>query len=247
MPSTSEATPNENFRFHQQALAWLVHMFTASGAIAGVLAIDAIFDERWFDCFLYLTLATMIDAVDGMLARLFRVRTVLPMFDGALLDNITDYFTYVLIPALIVAEAALVPQGTALFAAAIIVLTSAYQFCQSDAKTEDHYFKGWPSYWNILVFYLVPLHFPPRLNLALILLCGILIFVPIKYIYPSRTVRFRRLTLTLTCIWGIMFIAMLLQYPNPHPILIYGSLVYFAYYYGLSLALHALNQHTPPA
>ncbi|MCL4217383.1 MAG: CDP-diacylglycerol O-phosphatidyltransferase [Candidatus Hydrogenedentes bacterium] len=247
MPTTSEAMPAESFRPHQRILAWLVHIFTASGGIAGLLAIDAIFNARWFECFLYLTIATFIDAVDGTLARWFRVKTVLPRFDGALLDNITDYFTYVLIPALIVAEAALVPRGTALPAAAVIVLASAYQFCQSDAKTDDHYFRGWPSYWNILVFYLVPLQLPPWLNFAIILLCGALIFIPIKYIYPSRTVRFRRLTLALTCIWAIIFVAMLFQYPDPHPWLMYASLVYFVYYYGLSLVLHALNQHVAPA
>ena len=218
-------------------LAWGVHVFTASGAVLGVAAAVAVMDANWTGCFWLLIAATSIDAVDGMLARKARVREVLPGFDGALLDNLVDYLTYVIVPALFVCRAEVIPEGWRLAAAALMTLSSAYQFCQSDAKTEDHYFKGWPSYWNVLVFYLFLLKLPAWLNFALVVLCAVLVFVPVKYVYPSRTVVFRVPTLVLTSLWGVALIAMLLRYPQVDAAVAWGSLLYVLYYAVLSIVM----------
>src|SRR5690242_13655902 len=134
----------------QRAVAWLVHAFTASGAVIGVVALAEIHEKHWQHLFALLAVTVAIDAIDGSLARWFRVKERVPTIDGALLDNIVDYFTYVLVPAYFVLQGGYFSSIGGIVAAAMMVLSSAYQFCQVDAKTDDHYFKGWPSYWNIV-------------------------------------------------------------------------------------------------
>lgn len=221
----------------KKLLAWGVHLFTASGAFCGFLAIIAIIQHDWFMAFMWMGATAVIDSLDGTLARRFRVKGMLPGFDGALLDNIIDYQTYVIIPALFLYQANLLPAAWALIGAALVVITSAYQFCQEDAKTEDNFFKGFPSYWNVVVYYLFMLQAGEWANFAVIALCSLLVFVPIKYLYPSKMERYQRETLVLTGIWGIMLIVPLVMYPNYPLWLVWASLYFIVYYVGLSLYL----------
>lgn len=174
MPSGEGQTDRRDAVRHPGArrtwAAWGVHAFTSCGAVAGLFAAVAVMQERWVLCFAWLGVALAIDGVDGRLARLARVSEVLPGFDGALLDNLVDYFTYVVVPALFLWRADLLPPRLAPVGAALVVLTSAYQFCQVDAKTADHYFKGWPSYWNVLALYLFLLGWNPWVNFGLLAL-----------------------------------------------------------------------------
>ena len=218
-------------------LAWGVHLFTATGAIWGLLAIIATIQHNWQVAFFWLGAAALVDSIDGAMARRFRVAGLTPGFDGALLDNIIDYQTYVLVPALFLYESSLLPPSLMLVGVAMVILASAFQFCQSDAKTEDHAFKGFPSYWNVVVFYLFMLEIGAWFNLAVITICCILVFVPIKYIYPSRMRRYQRPTLLLTAMWGMLLLTALLQYPDFQPWLVWSSLLYVVYYIGLSLYL----------
>lgn len=216
-------------------LAWSVHLFTASGVIWGLLSILAITDQRWIMAFAWMAVAISIDSLDGFLARRLRVKTVLPEFDGALLDNIVDYLNYVFVPAYFLARGNLLPPSFAVPGAVLILLASAYQFSQSDAKTEDHYFKGFPSYWNIVVFYLFVLNLDGWVNAAFVVLFSVLVFVPIKYVYPSRTTAYQRVTMTLAALWGIANLVVLVTYPNHHPWLLGYSLLFAAYYTAMSL------------
>ena len=188
-----------------------------------------------------MTLAFAVDAFDGMLARLTRVNEVLPGFDGVLLDNMLDYLNYVFVPAFLIHEAELLPARFAFAGAAIVCLSSAYQFCQRDAKTEDHFFKGFPSFWNVLAFYLFLGGLDPQLNLAILASFALLVFVPLKWAYPSRMLRWRATTIAATCLWGASCIGMLAQFPEPAPWLLYASLVYVAYYILVSLYLTTLT------
>jgi phosphatidylcholine synthase len=228
---------NDKVELNKRVLAWSVHLFTASGAVVGLLTIFAIMDHRWPAAVLWMSLAIIIDGLDGTLARRFQVEGVTPNFDGALLDNIIDYFTYAVIPALFIYEAGLLPESWALFGASVIVLSSGYQFCQMDAKTADHFFKGFPSYWNVLAYYLLLLQLTLWTNLFIILICGLLVFVPIKFIYPSRMSRFQKLTLFITAVWGLMNIIIIFQYPNFSVGLLRFSLLYLVYYVAVSLYL----------
>ncbi|MHC5012331.1 MAG: CDP-alcohol phosphatidyltransferase family protein [Planctomycetota bacterium] len=223
--------------------AWAVHLFTAGGTVVGLLALEAIASERWREALLWMAAAMLIDGVDGTLARLARVKHVLPRFDGALLDNIVDYFNYVLVPAFFLHRAGFVPGGLLLPAA--IAIASAYQFCHREAKTEDHYFRGFPSYWNILAFYLFFLAPSPGVAAALVVALVTLVFVPIRYVYPSRTARWRAPTLVLTGLWLIATGTVLLV-PDAPAWICPASLLYVAYYVGTSVYF-ALRPSSPPS
>jgi phosphatidylcholine synthase len=214
----------------RRALAWGVHLLTALGAVAGFLAIIAIGRHHWLLAFTWMAVTIAIDSVDGMCARAVRVKEVLPQFDGALLDNIVDYFTYVIVPASFLYETRSVPIGFNLVSAILITLASAYQFCQSDAKTDDYCFKGFPSYWNVVAFYLFMLDWPQWVNLVIIVALTVAVFVPFKYLYPSRTLTARPLNVALTAVWAAVLLAAMWRYPEGHLGLIYASLAYVAYY-----------------
>jgi len=227
-------TNNREYSYIQYALAWSIHLLTAMGAVFGFLAIIAIGRHQWLLAFTWMAVSVFIDSVDGILARAFKVKDVLPNFDGALLDNIVDYFTYVIVPASFLYETHSVPYKLNLLSSILITLSSAYQFCQSDAKTEDHWFKGFPSYWNIVALYIFLLDFPEKINFIIILLFTILVFVPIRYLYPSRAIQYRLLNLILVSIWAFLIVLSLYNYPNHH-IYIYLSLIYVIYYFLYSI------------
>ncbi len=202
-----------------------------------MLATDAGWQGHWRAAFAWLTAAVLVDAVDGTLARLVRVKQVLPNFDGALLDNTIDYVSYVFAPVLLMHWAKLLPTGLSFWTGAAVCIVSAFQFCRTDAKTTDHYFKGFPSYWNVAVLYLMALRLDPVANLAVVGTLIVMVFVPIKYVYPSRTPHWRICTITLTTVWGAMVLTIIWQLPDPAPWLVHVSLLYVAYYLGLSLFL----------
>ena len=214
--------------------AWAVHLLTATGAVAGLMALLATSHHKWVHAFGFMGLTLFIDSVDGALARLCNVKLVLPQFDGELLDNIVDYFCYVIVPAFFLYECGLVPYGYGIVAAIGITLASGYQFCQTDAKTDDHFFKGFPSYWNVVVFYLFMLRFPPWVNLVILLALAVAVFVPVRYLYPSRTRVLRPLTLMLTVVWGVLLVSVLWRYPDHNPVWLHASLLYVAYYFVVS-------------
>ena len=218
-------------------VAWGIHLFTASGVIWSLLAIIAIIGHQWQLAFAWMMLAACIDFLDGSLARYFRIGSILPEFDGALLDNIVDYLSYVFVPALFLWGSDLLPSEWKLPSAIMISLASAYQFCQSDAKTTDHSFKGFPSYWNFAIFYLFFLKWNPWINFAILFFLSLFVFVPIKYAYPSLMKRYKLPTVILTLTWFVMLVAILIQYPNQQYWLILTSLLYIVYYVAISLYL----------
>src|SRR5215217_1490244 len=229
-----ERLPN----YVKKTLAWSVHLFTATGAIWGFLSLLAVFEQNWRAVIFWIIIAMFVDGFDGMLARWFHVKEYARGVDGALLDNIIDYLNYVVVAALILIKAPnLMPAGLEMIGAFSILLTSAYQFTQVDAKTDEQsfFFKGFPSVWNFLVIYMMLLGLNPWFNLALLVICNILVFVPVKYLYPSRNTRLRRLTLGLTYLYGAIGVWGLLQYPSVPEWVMWASLFYVAYYGILSL------------
>jgi phosphatidylcholine synthase len=225
----------------RRVAAWLVHLFTASGAVFGLLTLYAIYQEQYILAFWLMGAAIIVDAVDGILARRAQTKVAAPRIDGALLDNILDYVNYVTAPAFFLLVSDLLPFGWGFFGTGILMLASAYQFTQLEAKTEDHFFKGFPSYWNIVVFYLFFWQTPPVLNLIIILLLSVLIFVPIKYVYPSRLDYLthnrwlRRSMLVATLLWGVATAALLWIYPSTNYFLVALSIAYALFYVGISI------------
>lgn len=219
--------------------AWGVHFYTALGAVLGFLGLEATARGNYGLAFIWMAVAIVIDSTDGTLARRARVKQVLPQFDGALLDNIVDYLTYVVVPVVLAYMAGLVPSGLfGLFICSLPLLASGYQFCQVDAKTDDDFFKGFPSYWNIVVFYLYVLQTPVWFNVLALAVFSIMVFVPIRYLYPSKNPFARKTTMVLGAIWGVCAVALLFQFPRPSLALGWLSMFFPIYYIGLSLIVH---------
>ncbi len=217
--------------------AWVVHAYTATGAVWAFLAAQSVVDKNWRLAFLWLFVAVLVDSTDGWFARRARVQERLPQFSGSKLDDIVDYLTYVFVPALIVWRADLVPVGWSLTVAAAMLLSSAYGFVSADAKTPDQ-FTGFPSYWNIVVFYLFVFELAPLYNATVLLVLAALVFVRIGYVYPSRTMAWRTVTVTLCAMWGVMLLVLILRLPNPPRSLALVSLLFPIYYVTLSVVLH---------
>jgi phosphatidylcholine synthase len=215
-----------------------VHLYTAVGSVLALLIVIAAFDGQ-VETALWLGLATLfIDGTDGMLARHFRVKETIPWFDGARMDDIVDYLTYVFAPIVLLWTTDRLPEGaTGWVLAALPLLASCYQFCRVDAKTADHFFLGFPSYWNVVAFYAIVLDVG-RTGVAIALaVLTVLVFVPVRYVYPSRTKLLRGLNLALAGAWLASYAVLLAQYPNPNPVVVALSIGYLVYYVGLSLYL----------
>jgi phosphatidylcholine synthase len=229
----------DRFKAHPPpALAWAVHAYTATGAVMAFLATLAVFDGAYRAAFLWFVAATLVDATDGVLARAARVKEATPGFDGARLDDIVDYLTFVFVPLLLLYRAGHLPEGWGLIVAAAVLLSSAYGFSSLDAKTTDHFFTGFPSYWNIVALYLHAFALAPAVNAAILLVLAVLVFVRIGYIYPSRTPALRRTTVVLGAIWAIAVLAIIVLLPDVPRWLLIGSLYFPVYYAVLSLVLH---------
>lgn len=202
-------------------LAWCVHLYTATGLVAAAgMAILIIRggDQDFRLAMLLMVASTLIDATDGMLARRAEVRRWTPEFDGRRLDDITDFHTYTSLPLLLIWRAELLSQSQAWWLIAPL-LASAYGFSQVEAKTKDGFFLGFPSYWNVIAFYLYFLRPPSATVLGVILFFTLLTFVPALYLYPSYGGRFSRMTALIAVPWAAVLVLILVDaFDNPRPI-----------------------------
>jgi phosphatidylcholine synthase len=221
----------------RKTLANGVHLFTATGAVWGFLTLLAIWDGNFKLAIVYIIVAMFVDGFDGILARWFDVKTYARWIDGGLMDNIIDYLNYVVVAALLLIKVPdLMPQGFEMVAAISILLTSGFQFSQVEAKTDEqsYFFKGFPSVWNFLVLYMMLLGLNPWINFAVLVICNVLVFVPVKYLYPTRSNRFRRFTLGITYAYGVLGVWGLFQYPDVPGWVTPVSFIYVAYYSAMS-------------
>ena len=187
----------------KETKALSVHLFTATGAVFAMLAMLAAADAKWSLMFLWLIVAFFVDGVDGPLARKYDVKTNAARFDGVLLDLIIDYLTYVFIPAFALFKSGLLPGWTGWIAIIIITFASAMYFCDGNMKTKDNSFHGFPGCWNMVVIVLFALSPNFWFILALISLLAISMFLPVKFVHPVRTVRWRAVTLPIAMAWVV--------------------------------------------
>jgi phosphatidylcholine synthase len=234
------------------AAAWAVHAFTGTGVVLGLLALFATLDGRQLDAYLWLGLALFVDGIDGTLARRFHVRELTPGFDGAALDLVVDYTTYVITPALMVYWFGMVPAGWGVPAACVMAASALYCFANVGMKTDDNYFQGFPAVWNVVLLYLHILRTPEWLNLGVIAVCAILTFVPWKYVHPLRVTRFRPATIAMTGIWSLTSFWLLFVADRPeHPMFAQPSvfllwLAATAYFAAISFIRTADEPDVPP-
>src|SRR6185437_3505296 len=193
----------------QKCLGWCVHFYTALGLVAAA-TITVLLVQNGADAyrqtFLLMVLAVLIDATDGTFARRVRIKEVVPNFDGRRLDDLVDFLTYTCLPLLLIWRARLLPESCE---ACLLfpLMASAYGFCQVSAKTDDGYFLGFPSYWNLVAFYLYALQpLPGWFSLGVIVVLALLTFVPSRYLYPTQRGRLNQVTFLLGLAWTILLV-----------------------------------------
>ena len=177
---------NSSFSTVRVWCAWAVHGFTASGAVCGLLALDATARGDIRAALLWLGVAFVVDGVDGTLARAVHVQAVLPHVDGRMLDYVIDFLNMVFVPAYIVWVARLLPSGPVRSVAAVTILVvSCFHYAnrravEVDAVSGNRYFRGFPAMWSLVVFLLFACGLPPWVNAGLVAAVAVAHFVPLR-------------------------------------------------------------------
>jgi len=184
-------------------VAIAIHVLTASGALFGLLAIKAASEQRYELVFFWLGIALLVDAVDGPLARKIKIADTLPRFSGERLDIIVDYINYVAVPAYLILTASIVPGHLEIVAVVLVTASALYHFSDTESKTSDGYFVGFPATWNVIVFYIFALAIPPVMAFLAVVLFSFLTFIPIKWMHMIRVARMRYVTLTLLAVTAL--------------------------------------------
>jgi phosphatidylcholine synthase len=220
--------------------AYGVHILTALGAGLGLWAIILTYDGFYQEAIWVLAISAIIDSVDGALARITKTKQHAPKIDGALMDNIVDFITWTIAPLLWIYAIMQLPIWVLL----ICAVASAFGFSNIKAKTEDNFFLGFPSYWNIVVFYIFLLNLPSEFASAVLLMFALATFLPVKFIYPTRTGFLRSFTLVLGIIFTLQLIALMYYFDESSLWLIYTSFVFPFYYFGLSFYMNIKTPET---
>jgi len=186
-----------------QRSLFAIHLLTASGAALAVLAVLAIVDGQWSAAFFWLGVAMLVDGIDGPLARRHRVRERLPEWDGAALDFVVDYVTYVFAPAIILGRALDLSPVVGALAAIVIAVSGAVYFADTRMKQPDNSFRGFPAVWSMPVFVLYAFSAPAWVTVVSVLALAVLTFVPVNFVHPLRVVRWRAATLAAVALWLI--------------------------------------------
>lgn len=193
----------------RRALAWSVHLLTATGAVLAFLSLLAVGRGDFALALWWLVAALAVDTFDGTLARAAHVKTVAPRIDGDTLDLIIDYLTFVFVPTAIITGAQLVPAALAPWLAALILVSALYNFTRRDLKTEDNYFRGFPANWNVVAFYLYVARPDPALAAEIVAALAILTFAPIHFVHPFRVRDYGRFLPALALAWAAVTAALL--------------------------------------
>lgn len=218
------------------ALAWMAHLYTSAGLVCAAFAVRALLDDRPLDVFLWLVVAFVVDATDGVLARRVRVDVHTPHFSGRKLDDIIDYLNYTFVPVCLIYQQDLLPpvwQPVLAFT----LIASAYGFCSDAAKTDDGFFTGFPSYWNVVAFYLYFLEPPGTAAGVLMAVFALMTFWPVRYLYPTKNPEGRLIGLGGGVLWGLACL-WLIEHPQAPPVWLYVSLAYPLWYLAYSFYLH---------
>lgn len=219
--------------------AFAIHVLTASGAALALLSLILATGGHWAAMFGCLGLALIVDGIDGPLARALNVKDVLPRWDGAGLDFVVDFTTYVFVPAYAVAASGYLPEGLGVPAACLIVITGALYFADRNMKTDDNYFRGFPAVWNVVAFYLYVLAPPPWIAAAGIVALAALTFVPIRFVHPLRVRHLRWLNIALMVVWAALALIAVLTNLEPGPYVVIGLSVIALYFLGAGLLRRA--------
>ena len=195
--------------------AFTVHIFTATGAALGLLAMILATGGQWAAMFLCLGLALVVDGADGPMARAFDVQKLLPRWSGDTLDLVVDFTTYVFVPAYAISASGLLPQWLAIPAGIVVVISGALYFADREMKTKDNYFRGFPAVWNLAAFYLYLLEPPEWVAAIAVVVLAALSFAPIKFLHPLRVQHWRMLNIVLLALWAALAFVAVVQNLSP--------------------------------
>lgn len=209
-PTYSPEKPNPRI-----VAAFAVHIFTACGAACALLALIAAVRGQWPQMFAWLGVALVIDGLDGTFARRLAVAQLLPRWSGDVLDLVVDYATYVFVPAYAIVAGGLVPQSAAIALGLIVTVTGALYFADRRMKTSDSYFRGFPALWNVAAFYLFVLKPAPWIGASAMVVLAAATFVPVHFIHPVRTPRWRLFNLAMLAAWAALAAFALTQNLDP--------------------------------
>ncbi|HWD29770.1 MAG TPA: CDP-alcohol phosphatidyltransferase family protein [Rhizomicrobium sp.] len=188
---------------------WAIHALTASGAVIAFVAFLAVERGAYRMALAWLALGLVVDGADGPLARWTGLAERMPAIDGAILDLVVDYLTYVFVPAVLIYRAGLLPDAWAAVGAAAILLSSLYTFARTDMKTEDNFFRGFPAVWNVIAFYLFLLRPDVWVSAGVVALFTVLTFAPIHFIHPVRVRSYRPWLTILMPVWAVTSLVLL--------------------------------------
>ncbi len=202
---------------------YVIHVMTASGAVAGLIALQAVFNDSWRAALLWLIACQVLDGLDGPIARKFNVTIHAPIIDGHVLDLVVDYVTCVVVPVALLARLQLLPQHYETLVAGAIFLSSALWFARTDQETDDHWFNGFPAVWNLVVPTFLIFGSSSTVVMIVSLFLCVLQLTRFKIPHLVRVVPFRKITLPLTVIYLADLSILSWQYSDAtgsHPTLI---------------------------
>lgn len=220
--------------------AYGVHLLTGIGAALGLWAIILTYEGYYQEAIWVLAFSVLIDSVDGTLARMVETKKHAPKIDGGLMDNIIDFLTWTIAPLVWIYAT----MDIAIWVLLACAVSSVFGFSNTAAKTSDNYFLGFPSYWNIVVFYIYLLNLPDDYASVILLMFCAVTFLPVKFIYPTRTPFLRTLTLILGSIFSVQMVLLVYYFDKSPMFLIYSSFLFPFYYFGLSFYMNIRQSET---
>jgi phosphatidylcholine synthase len=217
------------------ARAFAVHVLTAAGAALALVALLAAVRGAFDLMFLCLGIALIVDGIDGTIARALKVADLLPRWSGDVLDLVVDFVTYVFVPAYAIAAGGLLPPWLGAPAGIVIVMTGAIYFADRRMKTADNYFRGFPTLWNVVAFYLFVLRLPAWLAAVVVALLAVLTFVPFKFLHPFRVAKLRVVSMAAVVVWSLLASYALARSLAPGPWVTGALVALAAYFLGVGL------------
>lgn len=179
-----------------------IHVLTVTGILAGMAALVSVLENKPVNAVLWLLVALVIDGIDGPIARRWLTNSPKPRFDGYILDLVIDYVTCVIVPAAFLWQFKLVSHGNiGQIAIAAVIGSSALWFSQTDIESKDHFFRGFPAAWNMVVPTLWVLDAGTEFNLAVTFSLAVLTLSNIEFAHTLKVTRLRALNFVSTLIW----------------------------------------------
>ncbi|MDO5721738.1 MAG: phosphatidylcholine synthase [Actinomycetaceae bacterium] len=219
--TTAEATPSQ-WSTSRYIAVWAVHAFTMSGLLWLILAAEALMRGDIKLMWLWLGVSMVVDAIDGPLARKAKVTEVVPWFSGVMMDNVVDYMTWTLVPALFMMH--YLPLGPGYFlpllAAVMAMVSSMFCYANTKMKSSDWYFVGFPAAWNVVAVTLWLFGTGVVVNWLVVVTFTILAVVPWKWVHPFRVEHLRWANASAAIAWVVATAWWVYAYPGSPTLLV---------------------------